>query len=341
MRIRPEEYSRALQRGIAPFHVFYGDELLLLLECQDALRTAARTQGFTEREVLDVEPGFDWSRVSGACAGMSLFGDRKLLEIRIPTGKPGTEGGAVLREIAAHPSPDTVVAVHLGASDRDTEKAAWFRALDQAGVSVRAWPMRRGDLPGWLRQRLEAAGFRPDQEALRMLAERVEGNLLAARQEIEKLKLLAEPGTLDARTLAGVVTDSARYTSFDLCDRAFEGDHAAAARTLAGLRAEGEEPLAVLGALGWEIRKLLAIAERHAGGEPLERAAQSQRGGAKRHYAAAVRRLGARGLHRLLLRATRVDRSVKGMDATDPWDELLSLVIDAAGGLPKVRAVTR
>jgi DNA polymerase-3 subunit delta len=337
MRVRSEDYGRSLQQSIVPFHVFYGDEPLLLMECQDALRAAARAQGFTEREVFDVEPGFDWSRVTGACAGMSLFGDRKLLEIRIPTGKPGTEGGATLREIAAHPSPDTVVAVHLGASDRDTEKAAWFKALEGAGVSIRAWPIRRGELPGWLRQRLQAAGFRPDQDALRMLAERVEGNLLAARQEIEKLKLLVEPGALDERTLASVITDSARYTAFDLCDRAFEGDHAAAARTLAGLRAEGEEPLAVLGAFGWEIRKLLAIAERHAGGEPLERAAESQRGGGKRHYAAAVRRLGGRGLHALLLRATRVDRSVKGMDDADPWDELLSLVIEAAGGLPRTR----
>lgn len=334
MRLRPEEYPRSLERGVAPFHVFYGDELLPLLECQDALRAAARAQGFTEREVLDVEPGFDWGALTAACAGMSLFGDRKLVELRIPSGKPGTEGGAVLREIASRPSPDTVVSVALGASDRDTEKAAWFKALETAGVTVRSWPMRRNELPGWIRQRLQAAGFRPEPEAVTMLCERVEGNLLAARQEIEKLRLLRDPGPLDAASLAAVVAESARYSAFDLCDRAFEGNHAAATRTLAGLRAEGEEPLAILGAFTWELRKLLLIAERHAGGEPLERAIASQRG-EKRHYATAIRRLGGAGLHALLGIASRVDRSAKGMENLDPWDELLSLVIAAAGGLPR------
>jgi DNA polymerase-3 subunit delta len=334
MRLRPEEYARSLERGIAPFHLFYGDELLPLLECQDALRTAARAQGFTEREVLDVEPGFDWGALMAACAGMSLFGDRKLVELRIPSGKPGTEGGAVLREITNHASPDTVVSVVLGATDRDTEKAAWFKALETAGVAVRSWPMRRNELAGWIRQRLQAAGFSPAPEAVTMLCERVEGNLLAAKQEIEKLRLLREPGPLDAASLAAVVAESARYTAFDLCDRALEGDHAGAVRTLAGLRAEGEEALAILGAFTWELRKLLTIAERHAGGEPLERAIASQRG-EKRHYAAAIRRLGGTGLQGLLRIATRVDRSAKGMERLDPWDELLSLVIAAAGGLAR------
>jgi DNA polymerase-3 subunit delta len=339
VKLRIEEFSRSLERGLRPFYLFYGDEPLLLQEAQDALRAAARAAGFTEREVLDAEPGFDWGRVHAACAGMSLFGDRKLLEIRVPSGKPGTEGGATLREIAARPSPDVLVVVSLGVTDRDTERAAWFKALDEAGASVRAWPLRREAMPGWIRQRLQAAGFRPDPEAVTLLVERVEGNLLAAKQEIEKLRLLVAPGALDAATLAEVVADSARYTAFDLCDRAFEGDIAAATRSLSGLRAEGEEPLAVLGALSFELRKLHGVAERHTQGEPLERAVEAIRG--KRHYAGAIRRLGARGLHGLLLRAERVDRCVKGLEIGDPWEELLTLVIDAAGGLPAARAPRR
>jgi DNA polymerase-3 subunit delta len=331
MRLRPEELARHLERGLRPFYVLYGDEPLLVQEALDALRAAARAAGFSEREVLDAEPGFDWGRVIGAASGMSLFGDRKLLEIRIPSGKPGTEGGATLREIAARPSPDLLVAVILGATDRDTEKAAWFKALDEAGASLRAWPLRRHEMPNWIRQRLQAAGYRPDADAIALLAERVEGNLLAAKQEIEKLRLLVEPGPLDARALAEVVGDSARYTAFDLCDRAFEGDIAAAARTLSGLRAEGEEPLAILGAMAFEIRKLHGIAERHAQGEPLERAVENARG--KRHYAGAIRRLGSQGLHRLLSRAAIVDRCVKGLESGDAWEELLGMVIDAGGGL--------
>jgi DNA polymerase-3 subunit delta len=336
MRVRTEELPRHLERGLRPFYLLYGDEPLLIQESADALRAAARAAGFTEREVLDAEPGFDWGRVIGACSGMSLFGDRKLLEIRIPSGKPGTEGGATLREIAARPSPDLLVAVTLGATDRDTEKAAWFKALDEAGASVRAWPVRRNEMPNWLRQRLQAAGFRPDNDAITLLVERVEGNLLAAKQEIEKLRLLVEPGPLDAATLADVVGDSARYTAFDLCDRALEGDIAGATRSLFGLRAEGEEPLAVLGALCFEIRKLHGIAERHAAGEPLERAVEGARG--KRHYASAIRRLGSRGLHALLTRAARVDRCVKGLEPGDAWEEMLGMVIEAAGGLTKPRA---
>lgn len=342
MRVRLEEFARHLQQGLLPFYVLYGDEPLLIEESLDALRAAARAQGFSEREVLDAEASFDWARVSASCAGMSLFGDRKLVEIRVPAGKPGAEGGAVLREVAARPSPEQVVVVVLGATDRDTEKAAWFKALDAAGASVRAWPVKRAELPGWIGGRLRAAGFRPQADALALLAERVEGNLLAARQEIEKLGLLLPPGPLDAATLAGVVTDSARYSAFDLCDRALEGDLGAAVRTLQGLRAEGEEPLAVLGALLWEIRKLIDAAERHAGGETLEQALAAMFfNRVKRHHAPAIRRLGASGLQDLLLAAAHVDRSVKGLEDGDPWEALLDLVERAAGGLPAASGATR
>ena len=332
MRVRTEEFARHLQRGLRPVYVLYGDEPLLVQEALDTLRAAARAQGFSEREVLDVEPGFEWGRVVAACAGLSLFGDRKLLELRLDSGKPGSEGAAILREVAARPSPDLLLVVILGATDRDTEKAAWFKALDEAGASVRAWPVRRQDMPGWIRQRLQSAGYSAQADAVALLAERVEGNLLAARQEIERIRLLIDPGPLDARALADVVTDSARYGAFDLCDRAFAGEHAAAVRALFGLRAEGEDALAVLGALAFEIRRLAAIAERHEHGEPLERAVESERG--KRHYAAAVRRLGKRGLYELLECAERVDRCTKGLEPGDEWEELLALVIRAAGGLP-------
>jgi DNA polymerase-3 subunit delta len=333
VRLGSEDLARHLERALRPLYLFYGEEPLLQMEALDRLRAAARAQGFTEREVLDVVPGFDWGRVVSSCAGMSLFGDRKLLEIRIDSGKPGTDGSAMLREIAPRAGPELLIVVVLGASDRDTEKAAWFKALDEAGVCVRARKVYRESMPAWIRARLQAAGFRADAEAIALLAERVEGNLLAAQQEIGKLALLAEPGVLDVQTLERVITDSARYSAFDLCDRAFEGDCASAVRTLNGLRSEGEEVLAVSGALTWETRNLLGIAERLAPGQAVERALEQRGGRSKRHYAAAIRRLGTRGLQELLVRAARVDRCVKGLEQGDAWEELLALVIAASGAM--------
>jgi DNA polymerase-3 subunit delta len=226
-----------------------------------------------------------------------------------------------------------VLLLLAGKIEWSAEKSAWFKAIDEAGVAAKAWPVQRNELPGWIGKRLRIAGFTADAGAIALLAERVEGNLLAAQQEIEKLRLLAEPGALDARTLATLVADSARYSSFDLCDRALEGDRAAAIRTLQGLRAEGEEIQMVLGALAAEIRRLMRVAERHADGEPMDQAIRAERGRA--HYGSAIRRLGARGMHELLRRAALVDRCIKGLETQDAWTELLGLVIQAAGGIGK------
>jgi DNA polymerase-3 subunit delta len=327
VRIRVEEFPARLKARLLPFYLLYGDEPLLVQECADALRAACRNGGIEERQVFDVDAGFDWNRLAAECSGLSLFGDRKLIEVRLAGAKLGTEGSALLRELAAQPASDNVVLVLAGKLDRDVEKSAWFRALDEAGATVRAWPLRRNELPGWIGQRLRAAGFKPSPDALALLAERVEGNLLAARQEIDKLALLAEPGALDAATLAALVNDSARYSVYDLCDRALEGDRAAAVRTLTGLRAEGTEATLVLWALAEEFRRLLRIGRRRAAGEGSEQAMKAERG--KPYSEAAFRRLGHHGLQQLLRLAAEVDRCIKGLDKRDAWDALLELVVRA------------
>ena len=268
MRIRIEDFPARLEARLFPFYLIFGDEPLLVQECADALRSTCRDGGIGERQVFDVDASFDWNRLGAECSGLSLFGDRKLIEVRLAGAKLGAEGSAMLRELAAQPASDNVVLVLGGKLDRDVEKSAWFRALDEAGATVRAWPLRRNELPGWIGKRLRAAGFKPSPDALALLAERVEGNLLAAHQEIAKLHLL----------LAALVNDSARYSVYDLCDRALEGDRAAAVRTLTGLRAEGTEATIVLWALAEEFRRLLRIGRRRASGEGSEQAMRAERG---------------------------------------------------------------
>lgn len=331
--LRVDEFHSRLKSRLFPFYLLHGDEPLLIQECADALRAACRAQGIVDRQVFDADAGFDWSRLAAELSGMSLFGERKLIEVRLPGSKPGATAAKALRELAAQAPPEDVVLVLAGKLDRDVERAAWVRAIEEAGATLRVWPLRRRELPGWITQRLRAAGFQPTRDAVALLADRVEGNLLAARQEIEKLALLAEPGPLDASTLETLVTDSARYSIYDLCDCTLEGNRAAAVRTLSGLRAEGTESILVLWALAEEIRRALRIARRRADGETAEQALKAERG--KPVADAALRRLGQQGLQRALRLAAGVDRCIKGLEQRDAWDALLEFVLCVAAPRPQ------
>lgn len=336
MRLRPHELESSLARGLRPVYLVSGDEPLQSQECTDQLRAACRNEGFSDRQVFTVDPHFDWSRVLAECNSLSLFSERRLIEIRLPSGKPGAEGSAVLREIAGRGNGENVLLVVAGKLERDAGRAAWVKAIEEAGAWIQVWPLRRRELPAWIRRRLLAAGFRPSEDAVALLAERVEGNLLAAAQEIAKLELLAEPGPLDAQGLASVVADSARFGIFDLADRTLEGDRAAAVRTLLALRGEGVEAALVLWSLSEEIRRLVRLARHRARGLPMDQALRAERLTAKPHFDAAINRIGPSGLHRLLRRCADIDRCIKGLERREPWDELLELVIrgtaSASGG---------
>ncbi len=335
---RIDEFHTRLKTPLLPFYLIHGDEPLLIQECADALRGACRAQGIEDRQIFNVDAGFDWNRLVGEFGSMSLFGERRLVEVRLSASRPGTAGAQALREITALPPSGDVVLVLAGKLERDVDRSAWARAIEKAGATLRVWPLRRSEFPGWIAQRLQAAGFRPTRDAVTLLAERVEGNLLAARQEIEKLTLLAEPGPLDADTLAALVGDSARYSIFDLCDRVFEGDQGAAIRTLSTLQGEGTEAALILWALAEETRRALRIARRRAGGEPGEQAMKAERG--KPATEMALRRLGVQGLQRMLRQAADVDRCIKGLERRDAWDALLGLVAGASATAP-VRAGPR
>ncbi len=334
MKLRPERLAGQLARGLAPIYLITGDEPLQLAEASDMVRDAARAQGFSGREVFSVESGFDWSRIAAAVAGeLSLFAERRLVELRLPGGKPGDSGGKALRAWAENPPPDTILMIIAPRIDAAAQRSRWFRALEQAGVVVQIWPLGRDRLPGWIQQRMRARGLRASQEAVALLAERVEGNLLAAAQEIEKLHLLYGDKQLGPREIAAAVADSARFNIYELVDSALSGDAARAVRTLRGVRGEGVEPVLVLWALSREIRLLEEMA-----GELESGAAPQQVMG--RHRVWEQRRpLVRKGLERhprrrwqqLLRHAARIDRVIKGAARGDAWDELLQLVLAISG----------
>lgn len=333
MRLRPEQLPSHVEKPLLPIYLVSGDEPLQLNEATDALRAAARAQGFGEREVLQVETGFDWAALAAAGSNLSLFAERKLIELRLPSGKPGDAGAKALTAYAAAPSPDNLLLISCGKLEKQQQSSKWFKALETAGAVVQVWPVEPRALPGWIRQRLLSRGMQPTPEAAQLLAERVEGNMLAAAQEVEKLVLLHGAGPLDGEAVRAAVADSARYDVFELADAALGGDAARSARIVEGLRGEGEEPVLILWALVREVRLLAQFAVAMAGGAALDGLLQQQRVWDKRKplYHAALKRHGLRRWRALLRRAARLDRICKGAEPGNPWDELLQFSLLMAG----------
>lgn len=332
MRLKPEQLAQNLQQGVQPLYTVFGEETLLALEAADAIRAAARKNGYAEREVLTVEASFNWSRLAASGASLSLFGDKRLLEIRIPSGKPGTEGGQALQEYCKTLPPDTVTLVALPKLDKQAQASKWFKALEGAGVAVQANAVERGRLVAWIGARLAAQDRQADPATLQFLADQVEGNLLAAHQEVQKLALLFPPGKLSFEQVKDAVLDVARFDVFKLGDALLAGDAGRFVRVLEGLRGEGEEPVLVLWALTREIRvlaKLRGGMRRGASLPQLMRDAwiwESRQPLVER----AVKRLSEAVLLRSLHRAAKIDRMIKGLARGDVWDELQQLGLAVA-----------
>ena len=242
MQLKGEQLAGHLERELRPLYVLYGDEPLLVLEAADAIRAKARQQGYTEREVLTVLPGFDWGQLLAAGGNLSLFGDRKLIDLRIPNGKPGRDGGAALQAWCGNLSADTLLLITLPELDWKEEKAAWFTALANAGVAIKLNAPPLAELPGWIAGRLRRQKQSAETEGLRFIADRVEGNLLAAHQEIQKLGLLYPAGQLSNEQIRDAVLNVARYDIDSLREALLVGDVARLTRTLDGLQQEGEAP---------------------------------------------------------------------------------------------------
>lgn len=333
MKLRPDQLDQQLKKGLQPLYIVSGDEPLLIQECCDSIRKHCRDQQFNEREVMHVEAGFDWSELLAAGSAMSLFADKKLIELRMPNGKPGDAGGKALVEYAANASPDNVLLIICNKLDSSSTRTKWYKAVEAAGASVQVWPIDARQLPRWIEQRLAKVGLKANSEAVTMLAERVEGNMLAAQQEIEKLRLFVDGDIVDADTITAAVADNARYDIFGLVDRALQGNAAGSLKMLQGLKGEGEEPLKILWALSREIRTLCSCAIEIENGNGADRVLQNHRVWDRRKAItkAAINRLGARKLQQLLRLANRVDQSVKGMNPHNSWNQLEKLVLGLSG----------
>ena len=335
MRLRPEQLDAHLKQQLLPVYVVSGDETLLIQEACDRIRAGARKAGCTEREVLEVDRRFNWDTLTASAAEMSLFAERKLIELRLPTGKPGTEGSKALLSYLEAASGDNVLLIVAGKIDKASTNTRWFKALDRAGGIVQVWPVDARELPRWLRHRAETAGLSIEDDALQMLCERVEGNLLAAVQEIEKLRLLCPDNRIDMEAVASSVADNARYNLFALVDQALLGDTAGALKMLQGLRGEGSEATVILWALAREIRLLYQCRSEIDQGKPQQQVLRGQRVWDKRMpvVGAGLQRHDLVSLGRLLQQANQADQSIKGLADGRPWDQLGRLVLELARGV--------
>ncbi len=333
MEIRPAQLVAHLERTLAPVYVVHGDEPLLAIEAGDAIRAAARKAGYDEREVLVAEPGFKWDAFTAANSNMALFGTRKLIDLRLPSGRPGVDGARALEAYAANPNPDQCMLVTLPKVDRATQSSAWFSGLVAAGAAIAVYPLTREDLPAWIAARLARQRQRVGPETLAFLAERCEGNLFAAQQEIEKLGLICPEGELSHDAVERAVADVARYDVSQLSEAWLGGDAARAIRILAALEAEGEGIQLLLWQLAEDLHALAAVAGATATGTPMATAVRNARVWGRRQGALerAARRVDPRALLSLLRALATVDAVSKGIGQGDAWEDLATIALALAG----------
>ena len=340
MQVRADALDAHLEKSLAPLYVISSDEQLLLLEAADRIRAKARAAGFSEREVLIAERYFKWGELQAVQQSMSLFGDRKLIELRIPSGKPGKDGGQALQDYAAGcegtQAGDTLTMITLPKLDWATQKSAWVSALQRHAVYVEIPNVERQQLAPWIGQRLAAQGQSADKHALDFMVDRVEGNLLAAHQEIRKLSLLYPEGRLSLDQIQDAVLNVARYDVFKLSEAMLSGDISRTTRMLDGLKGEGEALPLVLWAISEEIRTLLKLKAGSEEGRPLAAMLKEYRiwGPRERLIGPALSRVKLSTLRDALSKAAQVDRMIKGLRAKDfagdAWDALLQLALVVA-----------
>lgn len=333
MRLPPDKLAAHLRKNLAPLYLVFGEETLLAVEAADAIRAAARQQGYSERECLTVETGFDWHTLKQLASSPSLFANRRLLELRMGDAKPGDAGSKALNDYVGRLPEDVVLLITAGKIDWQTQKGRWFTALDGAGVVIAAMPVEMRQLPGWIERRLRDRGLHPTPEAVTLLSERIEGNLLAAAQEIQKLALTATDQPLTAEIILSAVGDSARYSIYDFVDAAILGQPERVARIVDGLRGEGVEPVLANWALHREVRTLTALAFARSQRQPQDPIFTAHRVWEKRKplLQQTLQRLTLADCRGLLKACARIDRAIKGAGPGAPWDELLATGLRLAG----------
>lgn len=327
MPIKAEQLARSLQRGLAPVYLVGGDEPLLLQECCDQIRNAAKEQGFVERELLQVGPGFDWSDVQQAAAP-SLFATQKIIDLRLTTGKPGRAGAKVLGEWAKAPDPNMILLVSCEKWDKSSRTSKWAANLDKAGLQVDLWPIKSQELPGWLEQRMRQHGMQPEKEVVSILASRLEGNLLAAQQEIDRLALLKGAGVITVDDVMRVVADSSRFDAFTLAEHMLTGNLSEGLRVAAGLKRMDTPIPMLLGALLKELKSTEAFRLARRAGEPEMSVFRRMHIWHSRQntISMAARRLNTLKLYAAFKHLALIDRQSKGRAAGDPWQSIDALL---------------
>ena len=334
MRLRPDQLEMHLQRSkLAPIYFVSGDEPLQKLECIDQIRSAGRAQGYDERLVFNVDKSFDWNSISQATGNLSLFSNRRIIELRMGSPKPGKEGGRVLLEYAEQLNEDNLLIISSDKMDKSAQSNKWLKAVEKAGTLIQVWPINPAQLPSWIQTRVQAKQKRLTLDAARLIAQRVEGNLLAARQEIEKLVLLIDKDDIDIEDVIHAVADSSRFDVFDMIESAFLGNSDRTLLMLHGLRNEGIEPMALFGALMWEFRRLCSIAHQHEAGMNLDALFNSYRiwDQKKRPMSAVLKRHTSKSLDKLLNYCATIDKTLKSSQRLQAWDQFNTLLLAIAG----------
>lgn len=335
MRVKAEQLSSQIQRSFPVTSVVYGDEALLVEEAADTIRQQAKVHGIAERQVWHADARFDWSKLRFSDESLSLFASQKLVEIRLPSGAPGKEGGAFLREFAEQPAPDTFLLLITGKLTPQQQKAKWFTALESAGISVPLWPVSIEMLPRWIQQRMQQKGLQANFSVATLLAERTEGNLFAAAQEIDKLVLLSPDGNVDEPLLMESVADSARFEAFSLMDAVYAGQSDKIPRMLRMLQAEGNDVLAVFSAVSWSLHRMIDMADQLDKGAAPAQVFSSQKppvwDKARPLIQSGLRRHAAAKWRTFLPQMAAIDRAAKGGGNDNAWRMLTTLCLQVAG----------
>jgi DNA polymerase-3 subunit delta len=329
MRIKPEQLSAALQKRLMPVYFISGDEPLQLGEMADAVRKAARKAGFENREIISAETGFEWNQLAFSADSLSIFADKKIIDLRLPTGTPGTDGAKALIAYCERLPEDTLLLITAGKATGSALKSRWLEALDKVGVVIQVWPLEGQDLIRWLQQRMQQRGLNAETDGLRILASRIEGNLLAAAQEIEKLYVLYGAGNLNNQQIFDVVADSSRYDVFKLMDSVLSASVNRIFKILSGLRAEGIAAPIVLWALTREARVLIKIKLALSQGQNREAVFKNNQIWDKRKQLVsnALDRLSDHDLNSILVLSAKADRQIKGQQQGDAWETLLAICL--------------
>ncbi len=334
MRISPDQLSRNLQQQLVPLYTVFGNEPLLAGEAADLIRAKARQAGYVEREIFTIDHHFNWADLHQSSNSLSLFGEQRVMDLRIPSGKPGIQGSAALEEYCRALPLDSITLITLPKIDKQGQAAKWFKALENAGAMIPVSPVERVRLPAWIGQRLAMQQQKADLDTLQFLADKVEGNLLAAHQEMCKLALLYPEGALSFDQVKDAVLDVARYDVYKLADAMLAADTARYTRILEGLQGEGTALPFILTILAGQIRSLIMIRKGLDSGRPLAQLLNETRAWGERQKAmeSAAGRLALKPLVLALLHAAKIDKISKGVAQGDAWDELLQLGLRFASG---------